>query len=89
MNCQEFWSSNTMKTMSCKQLGGACEQQFSADSFDEIGMMSQSHGKEMFEKNDEDHLQAMGAMSALMQDPEAMQKWFDGKREEFNSLPED
>jgi hypothetical protein len=51
--------------------------------------MSQNHGKEMFEKGDEDHLKAMGAMSELMQDPEAMQQWFDGKRKEFDSLPED
>jgi hypothetical protein len=34
-----------MKTMSCKQLGGACDKLFSADTFDEIAMMSQNHGK--------------------------------------------
>ncbi len=78
-----------MKTMSCKQLGGACDKLFSADTFDEIATMSQNHGKEMFEKDDEEHLKAMGEMSGLMQDPEAMQNWFDGKRKEFDSLPED
>jgi hypothetical protein len=78
-----------MKTMSCKQLGGACNKLFSTNSFDEIGMMSQVRGKEMFESGDEDHLKAMGAMSELMQDPEAMQKWLAGKRKEFDSLPED
>ena len=62
-----------MKTMSCKQLGGACDKLFSADTFDEIATMSQNHGKEMFEKGDEEHLKAMGEMSGLMQDPEAMQ----------------
>ena len=41
-----------MKTMSCKQLGGACDKLFSADTFDEIATMSQNHGKEMFEKGE-------------------------------------
>ena len=29
-----------MKTMTCKQLGGACDKTFSADTFDEIVTMS-------------------------------------------------
>ena len=51
-----------MKTMSCKQLGGACNKEFNASSFDEIAEMSQQHGMEMFQKNDEDHLKAMSEM---------------------------
>jgi hypothetical protein len=78
-----------MKTMSCKQLGGACNKLFSADTFDEIAMMSQNHGKKMFEKGGEEHLKAMGKMSEIMQNPEAMQNWLDVKRKEFDSLPED
>ncbi len=78
-----------MKTMNCQQLGGACDKLFTADNFDEIAGMSQAHGNEMFESGDEAHLKAMGEMSLLMQDPEAMQKWFDGKRKEFDALPED
>lgn len=78
-----------MKTMSCEQLGGACDKLFSADTFDEIAMMSQNYGKKMFEKGGEEHLKAMGKMSEIMQNPEAMQNWLDGKRKEFDSLPED
>jgi len=37
-----------MKTMSCKQLGGACNKLFSANTFQEMAMLSQGHGKEMF-----------------------------------------
>ena len=29
-----------MKTMTCKQLGGACDLEFHADSFEEIAEMS-------------------------------------------------
>ena len=75
-----------MKTMTCKQLGGACDQEFQAESFDEMAKLSQQHGKEMFEKGDEDHLKAMNEMRDLMQDPNAMQKWMDDKRKEFDNL---
>jgi hypothetical protein len=75
--------------MSCKQLGGACDQLFTASSFDEISSLSQSHGKEMFEAADEKHLQAMNEMSELMQDPTKMQSWFKDKEKEFNALLED
>jgi hypothetical protein len=43
----------------------------------------------MFEKGGEEHLKAMGKMSEIMQNPEAIQNWLDGKRKEFDSLPED
>jgi len=32
-----------MKTMNCKQLGGACDEVFRADSFDEMAQMSKKH----------------------------------------------
>ena len=75
-----------MKTMTCKQLGGACDKTFSADTFDEIVTMSKRHGMEMFEKNDKSHLDAMEEISVLMQDQSKMQAWFNQKKEEFNAL---
>jgi len=74
--------------MTCKQLGGACDLEFQASSFDEIAELSKQHGMEMFQKSDEAHLAAMDEMRELMQKPEAMKDWFDSKREEFNSLPD-
>jgi len=69
-----------MKTMTCKQLGGACNKTFSADTFDEIVTMSKRHGMEMFEKNDKSHLDAMEEISVLMQDQSKMQEWFNQKK---------
>jgi hypothetical protein len=77
-----------MKTMNCKQLGGACEKEFHANSFEEIAEMSKQHGVEMFKKNDEAHLKAMNEMQDLMQNPEAMKEWFENKKKEFESMPE-
>jgi len=78
-----------MKTMTCRELGGACDKAFSAESFDEIAQLSRQHGMEMFQAQDADHLAAMEKMKGLMQDPMAMQAWFDQKKEAFNALAED
>lgn len=78
-----------MKTMICKQLGGACDTKFRAGTFEEIAEMSRQHGMEMFRKKDEAHLKAMSEMRDLMQKPEAMKAWFEGKKKEFDALPED
>ena len=89
MPVERYAEIERMKTMTCKQLGGACDQSFSADSFDEIAEMSKQHGIEMFQQNDAAHLAAMEKMRELMQNPNAMQQWFDGKQKEFEALPED
>ncbi|MEJ6599707.1 MAG: DUF1059 domain-containing protein [Crocinitomicaceae bacterium] len=78
-----------MKTMTCKQLGGACDQTFRAATFEEMASLSNEHGKEMFKKNDDAHLEAMRAMQLLMETPNAMQDWFEEKKQAFNALPED
>lgn len=78
-----------MKTMTCNQLGGACDKTFTAATFDEMVELSKQHGMEMFQSQDEAHLAVMGKMAALMQDPAAMQTWFDGKRAEFEAQAED
>jgi predicted small metal-binding protein len=77
-----------MKTMSCKQLGGACELEFRANTFEEMAELSKKHGMEMHQQNDAAHLAAMQDMGKLMQHPEDMEKWYASKREEFEALPE-
>jgi hypothetical protein len=78
-----------MKTMTCMQLGGACDEAFYASSFEEMAELSKQHGKEMFEQKDEAHLKAMQAMGELMKEPEAMKSWFAARQAEFDALPED
>ena len=78
-----------MKTMTCKQLAGACDMQFHANTFEEMAQLSQKHGKEMFQLGDEAHLKAMNKMQELMKSPEQMKAWFENKRKEFDALPEE
>ncbi len=78
-----------MKTMTCKQLGGACDQTFSANSFDEIAMMVSKHAREKVQQGDAAHIDAMNEMRNQMNSPEAMTAWMDEKRSVFNELSDD
>jgi len=78
-----------MKTMTCKQLGGACDQKFHASSFNEMSRMSQQHGIEMMKKGDEAHMRAMNEMREQMKSPESMKRWMENKKKEYDALPED
>ena len=75
--------------MTCLQLGGACDKKFSANSFDEMVELSKVHGMEMFATQDAQHMQAMMKIQTMMQNPEAMQQWFERKKAEFAALPDD
>lgn len=74
-----------MKSMTCQQLGGACEQVFSGETFDELAAQSQQHGQEMFAKNDELHMTAMEKMMELMKSGE-MDSWMAARQAEFDAL---
>ena len=75
--------------MTCKQLGGACDKEFHAETFEEMAEMSKKHGMEMHDKGDEEHIKVMKEMKELMNDPEAMKEWIESKKKEFDALPED
>lgn len=77
-----------MKTMTCKQLGGACELEFRADTFEEMGELSKQHGMDMHQKKDPAHLQAMQKMRELMQSDGGMEQWYESRRKQFEALPE-
>jgi len=77
-----------MKKMTCQQLGGACDLEFQAETFEEIAELSKQHGMKMLQKQDSAHLQAMQKIQELMKDPDAMNKWFESKSNEFDALSE-
>lgn len=78
-----------MKTMTCKQLGGACGQTFSANTFDEIALMVSKHAREKVQEGDVAHIEAMNEMRSTMTSPDATAAWMDDKRNAFNALPND
>ena len=78
-----------MKTMTCKQLGGACDMEFHAETFDEMAELSRNHGTEMMKKSNAAHMDAMNSMMELMKDPKAVEEWFEQKKKEFDNLSSD
>lgn len=77
-----------MKTMTCRELGGACDLEFRAATFDEMVELSKQHGTEMFQSGDQAHLAAMEQAKALMTDPDAMRRWIEDRRQRFENAPE-
>ena len=79
-----------MKTMTCNQLGGACDVEFRAETFEEMAELSKNHGMEMYQQGDAEHIKAMEKMQERMtNNPAAVQEWFESKQREFDALPED
>ncbi len=74
--------------MTCKELGGACDLEFKANTFEEIAELSKQHGMEMFQKKDQAHMEAMQQMQVLMQSPKDMQAWFADKKKAFENATE-
>ena len=77
-----------MRTMTCRQLGGACDMEFHASTFEAIEDQSKQHGRQMIKKGDKAHLKAMIDMQKRMQAPEVFNAWLEGKRKEFEGLPD-
>lgn len=74
-----------MKSMTCNQLGGACDKVFTAATFEEMAALSQQHGKEMFGAQDAAHMAAMNEMMAIMQNGK-MDDWMNARKAEFDAL---
>ena len=75
-----------MKTMTCRDLAGACDAEFHAETFGEMAEMSKKHATEMFAQGDRAHIDAGEKMKELMGDPEAMKVWFESLQKKFDSL---
>ncbi|RBW45615.1 DUF1059 domain-containing protein [Psychromonas sp. B3M02] len=78
-----------MKTMTCRQLGGACEQSFQGETLEEIIEQNKLHIVEMMMQQDEQHIEAARKVKVLMEDSEAKRAWFANKQQLFDELPED
>ena len=71
--------------MTCLQLGGACEQVFTGETFDELARQSKQHGGEMFAIQDAPHMDAMEQMMELMKNGQ-METWMADRRAEFEAI---
>ena len=75
-----------MKPLTCRDLGGPCDAQFTGDSFGEIGKKSHAHVMEQMQKGDEAHLAAASNMRAAT--PEQQQTMMADYKRKFDEAPD-
>jgi hypothetical protein len=78
----------TMKTMTCKQLGGPCDFALHGESADDVIKAQDKHLQEMVAGGDDTHSGALGEMKGRWKRPLAGMKWYKTTKREFAALPE-
>ena len=76
-----------MKTMTYRQLGGACEQSFQGDTLQDLLEKNKLHMVEMLMQQDEQHIEASRKVKVLMGDIEASKTWYANKQKLFSRYP--
>ena len=78
-----------MKTMTCKQLGGACDLQLRGETADEVIKAQDKHLREAVAAGDETHKPALDAMKGRWKNPIKGMGWYKSTKKEFAALPND
>ena len=77
-----------MKTMTCKQLGGACDLPLSGASADEVIQLQDKHLKDVVAGGDEAHKDALAQMKGRWKHPIKGMGWYRNVKREFAALPD-
>jgi hypothetical protein len=78
-----------MKTMTCNQLGGACDLRLQGATADEIIKAQDRHLKEVVAAGDETHARALKDMKGRWKHPVKGMAWYKATKQAFAELPED
>ena len=78
-----------MKTMTCKQLGGACDLQLRGETADAVIKAPDKHLREAVAAGDAAHEPALDAMKGRWKNPIKGMGWYKSTKKEFAALPED
>ena len=78
-----------MKTMTCKQLGGACDLQLRGETADEVIKAQDKHLKDAVAAGDTTHEAALNDMKGRWKHPVKGMGWYKSTKREFADLPED
>jgi hypothetical protein len=77
-----------MKTMTCRQLGGACDLALPGETGDEVIKAQDRHLKEVVRGGDTDHQEALDAMKGRWRHPIAGMGWYKQVKRDFAALQE-
>lgn len=86
---EEGGEKNTMKTMTCRQMGGPCDMAMHGATADEMMAAGGAHVREMAAKGDEAHKKVEAMMDAMQNDPKSDEEWMKKFQADFAALPED
>ena len=78
-----------MKTMTCQQLGGPCEQAHRGESADDVIQLQDQHLKDAVAAGDTAHEPAAKDMKRRWRRPVTGLKWYNQAKRDFEALPED
>jgi predicted small metal-binding protein len=78
-----------MKTMTCRQLGGACDLELHGENADEIINQQDQHLKEVVAAGDTAHEQARNDMKGRWKNPIKGMGWYKSTKKQFAALPDD
>jgi predicted small metal-binding protein len=79
----------TMKTMTCRALGGACDLEHHAESADDLIKAQDRHLKEAEKAADATHQEARDAMKSRWRHPKKSMGWYNDTKRAFAALPDD
>lgn len=77
-----------MKTMTCQQLGGPCDEAHRGDSADDVIHLQDQHLKDAVAAGDDSHAPALDDMKRRWRRPVSGLKWYKQAKKDFAALPE-
>ncbi|MEZ5373484.1 MAG: DUF1059 domain-containing protein [Microthrixaceae bacterium] len=78
-----------MKTMTCRQLGGACDLELRGETADEVIKAQDQHLKDAVAQGDATHEPARKAMKGRWRNPIKGMGWYKDTKAAFAALPEE
>lgn len=78
-----------MKSMTCRQLGGPCDQVHPGADHNEVIQSQDRHLKEAVAAGDETHVPANDEMRTRWKRPISGLKWYRSVQRDFAALPDD
>ena len=78
-----------MKTMTCRQLGGACDLELRGDTADDVIKAEDKHLKDVVAGGDTAHEQALKEMKGRWRHPVSGMGWYRTAKRNFAELPDD
>jgi predicted small metal-binding protein len=77
-----------MKTMTCRQLGGACDLELRGETADEVIKAQDKHLRQAVADGDTSHQPALDDMVGRWKHPLKGMGWYRSTKREFAGLPE-